>query len=220
MGLGSPTGIELSEASGTQCNPDTPFPGDALQAAIGQLDNGYTPLQLANYCATIARRGVRTRLKLVKSVSSYYDWTDVMDAPESEVLSDLGLPKSLYDPIFEGMIQATHDPRGTAYSRLGNYPLTVASKTGTPQTREFPNSTFICFAPAEDPQIAIAVVIEKGWHGYTGAPVARKVLDAYFFPGQGKETEDGASAGSESSAETASSPDGQPAGAPSSVPAG
>ena len=220
LGLGSPTGIELSEASGTQCNPDTPFPGDALQAAIGQLDNGYTPLQLANYCATIARRGVRTRLKLVKSVSSYYDWTDVMEAPESEVLSDLGLPKSLYDPIFEGMIQATHDPRGTAYSRLGNYPLTVASKTGTPQTREFPNSTFICFAPAEDPQIAIAVVIEKGWHGYTGAPVARKVLDAYFFPGQGKETEDGASAGSESSAETASSPDGQPAGAPSSVPAG
>jgi len=220
LGLGSPTGIELSEASGTQCNPDTPFPGDALQAAIGQLDNGYTPLQLANYCATIARRGVRTRLKLVKSVSSYYDWTDVMEAPESEVLSDLGLPKSLYDPIFEGMIQATHDPRGTAYSRLGNYPLTVASKTGTPQTREFPNSTFICFAPAEDPQIAIAVVIEKGWHGYTGAPVARKVLDAYFFPSQGKETEDGASAGSESSAETASSPDGQPAGAPSSVPAG
>ena len=57
-----------------------------------------------------------------------------------------------------------------------------ACKTGTPQTHEFPNSTFICFAPVEDPQIAIAVVIEKGWHGYTGAPVAREVLDAYFFP--------------------------------------
>ena len=182
LGLGVPTGIELSEATGTQCDPDTPYPGDALQAAIGQLDNGYTPVQLANYCATIARRGVRTRLKLVKSISSYYDWTDVIEAPETEVLNDLGLPDSLYDPIFEGMIQASHDPRGTAYSYLGDYPLTIASKTGTPQTHEFPNSTFICFAPAEDPQIAIAVVIEKGWHGYTGAPVARRILDAYFFP--------------------------------------
>ncbi len=193
LGLGSLTGIELSEASGTQCDPDTVFPGDALQAAIGQLDNGYTPVQLANYCATIARRGVRTRLKLVKSISSYYDWRDVLETPKTEVLSDLGLPDSLYDPIFEGMVQATHDPRGTAYSRLGNYPLTVASKTGTPQTHEFPNSTFICFAPAEDPQIAIAVVIEKGWHGYTGAPVARKVLDAYFFPEQEAEQPDPAS---------------------------
>lgn len=195
LGLGSPTGIELSEANGTQCDPNTVFPGDALQAAIGQLDNGYSPVQLANYCATIARRGVRTRLHLVKSISSYYDWQDVIEKPAPEVLSDLGLPDSLYDPIFEGMIQATHDPRGTAYSRLGNYPITVASKTGTPQTHEFPNSTFICFAPAEDPQIAIAVVIEKGWHGYTGAPVARKVLDAYFFP----EASADSSASSESS---------------------
>ncbi|MPN61532.1 hypothetical protein SDC9_209270 [bioreactor metagenome] len=80
------------------------------------------------------------------------------------------------------MVQASHDVRGTAYRYLGDYPFTVASKTGTPQTNEFPNSTFICFAPADDPQIAVAVVIEKGWHGYTGAPVARAVLDSFFFP--------------------------------------
>ena len=69
---------------------------------------------------------------------------------------------------------------GTAASYFGSYPVDVASKTGTPETADLPNSTFICFAPADDPQIAISVVIEQGWHGYTGAPVARDILDAYF----------------------------------------
>ena len=184
LGLGVPTGIELTEAKGTQCDPNTIFPGDVLQAAIGQLDNGYTPVQLANYCATLARRGVRMDLSLVKSISSYYDWQDTISTHTPEVVSTLGVDPSVLDPIIEGMIQATHDVRGTAYSYLGDYPITVASKTGTPQTNEFPNSTFICFAPADDPQIAIAVVIEKGWHGFTGAPVARAVLDAFFFPDQ------------------------------------
>ena len=85
---------------------------------------------------------------------------------------------SLFDPIFEGMVAASRT--GTAASYFGSYPVDVASKTGTPETADLPNSTFICFAPADDPQIAISVVIEQGWHGYTGAPVARDILDAYF----------------------------------------
>ena len=56
---------------------------------------------------------------------------------------------------------------GTAAYYFGSYPVDVASKTGTPETADLPNSTFICFAPADDPQIAISVVIEQGWHGYT-----------------------------------------------------
>lgn len=196
LGLGVPTGIELTEAKGTQCDPDTIYPGDVLQAAIGQLDNGYTPVQLANYCATIARRGVRMKLSLVKSISSYYDWRETFSTHTPEVANTLGVDPSIFDPIINGMIQASHDVRGTAYRYLGDYPITVASKTGTPQTNEFPNSTFICFAPADDPQIAIAVVIEKGWHGYTGAPVARAVLDSYFFPDKASEaTADAAQAG-------------------------
>lgn len=187
LGLGVPTGIELSESSGTQNDPNTERPGDVLQAAIGQLDNGYTPVQLANYCATIARRGKRYELSLVKAISSYYDWQQSVVTHEPVLANDMGLAAEVFDPIFDGMIKAVHDPGGTAYSYLGDYPLTVAAKTGTPQTAQFPNSTFICFAPAEDPQIAIAVVIEKGWHGYTGAPVARAVLDAYFFPPEQQE---------------------------------
>ncbi len=182
LGLGVATGIELSESKGTQCDPNTSQEGDVLQAAIGQLDNGYTPVQLANYCATIARRGVRMDLSLVKSVSSYYDWQQAVEQHQPKVESELEVDPSVFDPIFDGMIQAAHAYNGTAYRYLGDYPLTVACKTGTPQTAEFPNSTFICFAPAEDPQIAVAVVIEKGWHGYTGAPVARAVMDAFFFP--------------------------------------
>jgi len=182
MGLGVPTGIELSESKGTQCDPDTNQEGDVLQAAIGQLDNGYTPVQLANYCATIARRGVRKDLSLVKSVSSYYDWQQVIEQRRPVAETKLDVDPSVFDPIIDGMIEAAHAYNGTAFRYLGDYPLTVACKTGTPQTSEFPNSTFICFAPADDPQIAVAVVIEKGWHGYTGAPVAREVMDAFFFP--------------------------------------
>ena len=188
LGLGSPTGIELSEATGSQTNPNSINPGDALQTAIGQLDNGYSPLQLANYTATLARNGQRLKLTLIRSISSYYDWTDTTEKHQVEVISQINASAGVFETVREGMVAATHSPYGTAYSYLGDYPITVASKTGTPQTRDFPNSTFICYAPAEDPQIAIAVVIERGWHGYTGAPVARAILDAYFFPNQDSES--------------------------------
>jgi penicillin-binding protein 2 len=181
LGLGVPTGIELSEAAGHQTDPATANPGDALQTAIGQLDNGYTPLQLANYAATIARRGERMKLSLVKSISSYYDTNDIIYRHELTVADRLDVPQAVFETVIEGMKQASR-PGGTSAMVFGNYPIDVASKTGTPQTKEFPNSTYIAFAPADDPQIAVAVVIEKGWHGYTGAPVAKAVFDRYFFP--------------------------------------
>ncbi|MEG2174153.1 MAG: penicillin-binding transpeptidase domain-containing protein, partial [Oscillospiraceae bacterium] len=191
LGLGVPTGIELSEATGIQSDPNTKNPGDVLQTAIGQLGNGYTPIQLANYTATLARNGERRRLTLIQSESSYYDWQKVLSKTVPAVEEVMDVPADIFQTVREGMVQASHDPRGTAYRYLGDYPIKVASKTGTPQTHEYPNSTFICYAPADDPQIAIAVVIEKGWHGYTGAPVARAILDAWFFPqGQGFEAQE------------------------------
>ncbi len=187
LGLGVKAGIELSETAGTLNDPKTKNPGDALQAAIGQLNNGFSPLQLANYCATLARDGVRQDVTLIKGISPTYDLKDMkpLDKKRPQVSSDI--KKEVFDVIRKGMIEVTQDPRGTAYKYLKDYPLVVAAKTGTPETKEFPNSTFICYAPADDPQIAVAVVIEKGWHGYTGAPVARKVMDAFFFPEDEKE---------------------------------
>jgi penicillin-binding protein 2 len=190
LGLGVPAGIELGEATGTQTNPETANPGDALQVAIGQLDNGFTPLQLANYAATLANNGELRNVRLVKAVSSYYDMQEHLQEFSTDVIGKMDAPHAVFETVKAGMVAATHDMRGTAYRYLGDYPYTVASKTGTPQTAEFPNSTFICYAPAEDPQIAVAVVIEKGWHGYTGAPVARAVLDAFFFGSEAGEQAD------------------------------
>jgi penicillin-binding protein 2 len=83
-----------------------------------------------------------------------------------------------YDTVLSGMLQSSQDSSGFVW---GDFNIKVASKTGTPQTTtKTVNSTFICFAPAENPEIAIAVVIEKGWQGYTAAPVAKEILQYYF----------------------------------------
>ena len=187
LGLGEPTGIEIYEAAGRRSNPDTKqqeeglewYPGDTIQTSIGQLFSKFSPLQLANYAATIGNRGKRMKLTLVHEIRDY-SMEHVTQTHMPTVAHDM----SDYDPAFfeavvRGMVTASRT--GSARGTFMNYPIDVASKTGTPQTSaDEVNSTFICFAPAEDPEVAIAVVIEKGWHGYTGAPVAKALLDAYF----------------------------------------
>jgi penicillin-binding protein 2 len=185
LGLGEATGIELREAVGHRSNPETKlavqgeewYPGDTLQSSIGQLLHLYTPLQLANYAATIANRGTRMKLTLVDEILDYAQNTVIQPfSPQvAEVLEDT--PLEAFESVIRGMVAAS---TGTANGTFGGYPITVASKTGTPETEELPNSVFIAFAPAEDPEIAICVVIEKGWHGYTGAPVAKALFDEYF----------------------------------------
>ncbi len=187
LGLGKPTGIEINESVGDISSPTSKelfstepwYPGDVLQSSIGQLYNRFTPLQLANYAATIANKGRRMKLTLVKSINNYGQDT-ILQENTPQVATTVWGSEVDYDSIIEGMKMASL-PGGTCYSYLGPTPYAVASKTGTPQTREFPNSTFIAFAPADNPQIAVAIVIEKGWHGYTGAPVARKIFDAYLL---------------------------------------
>jgi penicillin-binding protein 2 len=178
LGLGVPTGIQLPEKTGQLNNPDSDRPGDVLQASIGQLDNRFTPLQLANYAATIANRGKRMQASIIRCVHSY-NFDRLIYENDPQVAAETDIPAEIFETVIQGMVDASRI--GTASATFGNYPITVASKTGTPETTAFPNSTFIAFAPAEDPQIAVAVVIEKGWHGYTGAPVAKAVFDAYFF---------------------------------------
>ena len=80
-----------------------------------------------------------------------------------------------------------HDPSGTAWTTFKNYPIQIAAKTGTAQTgipNASDNGAFICFAPADDPQIAIAVYVEKGGHGATIATVAKSIMDIYFSVGE------------------------------------
>lgn len=183
-GLGEPTGIEIKERTGQVSNPDWANDhgiywnnGDVLQASIGQGYSLFSPIQMANYAATIGNRGVRVNAHFVKSINSH-DFSEVLYETPIEVLSDMGMTDYTYETVLSGMLQSSQDSSGFVWN---DFDMKVASKTGTPQTTTTTvNSTFICFAPAEDPQIAIAVIIEKGWQGYTAAPVAKEILQYYF----------------------------------------
>ncbi len=184
LGLGQDNGFELWTNPGTISTPAAAeaagegwYYGDVLQSSIGQRFNRYTPLQLAAYAMNIANRGTQNKVTILKEIKDD-SMTQTLYEHETEVLQESPYDPSVFDPIIQGMVEASRV--GTAAYYFGSYPVDVASKTGTPETADLPNSTFICFAPADDPQIAISVVIEQGWHGYTGAPVARAILDAYF----------------------------------------
>lgn len=189
LGLGLPTGIELPEAIGRVSSPEIKEKihqgddriwqgGDTVQASIGQLDTKLSPLQLANYTATLANNGERMDLTLLKSVNSY-TFDETLYEHEPKTAEKIDAPAA-FEAIREGMMRAAQ-PGGTAGAVFGNYSIPVACKTGTPETHTDPNSTFIAFAPADDPEIAVCVVIEKGWHGYTGGPVAKEIFNSYFF---------------------------------------
>lgn len=189
LGLGESTGIELPESTGNMSNPDNHYElvgeiwtaGDVMQAAIGQSDSVFTPLQLAEYCATIANSGTRHSASILKSVRSF-DYSDNIYEREDEVLSEIESEQYNWDAIHQGMYLVANDPAGSAYGTFYNYSASsVAAKTGTAQKGTLLNdSIFICYAPFEDPEIAIAVVVEKGSSGANGAPIAREILEAYF----------------------------------------
>ncbi|MCL2056914.1 MAG: penicillin-binding transpeptidase domain-containing protein [Oscillospiraceae bacterium] len=186
LGLGEPTGIEVPESIGHRSNPETKralrgedwYPGDTIQSSIGQLFHSFTPLQMANYAATIANKGERMKLTLIEEILDYTGSN--VTRPFAPVVAEKieNIDPMAFDSVIRSMVAASRT--GSAQGTFGNYPLDVASKTGTPETFGLPNSTFISFAPADDPEVAIVVIIEKGWHGYTGAPVAKALFDEYF----------------------------------------
>jgi len=169
-GLGSSTGIETGDAPGYLCNPETFaengqewYVGYVIQAGIGNQDCGMTPLQMAVVANTIANRGVRYQPYLVDSYYSYGSGSLIKKTePTIAQQIELNTP-DLYDFIIGGMIDASHNmPANHSLSNLG---FDVAIKTGTPQTGanlEKQNSFFIGFAPANNPEIAFAGVIEDG----------------------------------------------------------
>lgn len=189
FGLGQHTGIEIPESTGQMASEELKkaregaawYKGDSLQAAIGQSLSLFTPLQLAEYCATIANGGERHSASIMKSVRSYDYSTEVATA-QHEVLSTVDSPDYNWKAVQEGMYLVANDPAGSAYQTFGGYRPLVAAKTGTAQVGEnqVNNAIFICYAPYDDPQIAVAVVVEHGTSGASIASIARDVLDAYF----------------------------------------
>ena len=198
LGLGESTGVEIAESTGTLAGPAERkvsggewTPEDTIQAAIGQSDNQFTPAQLAAYVATIANDGTRKQMHLVDHVTDY-SRKKTISTTNPKVYTDNSsysfLSKKNLDLVKEGMRDVCASPHGTAYSTFGQYPIAVAAKTGTAETSQADNTTFITFAPYDNPQIAIAVVIEHGQKGKYSQNVAKAIYDAYFKVNQSSGT--------------------------------
>lgn len=179
FGLGVKTGVEVDDSAGILIQPDSDgVGGTTLQIAIGQM-NAFTPLQLANYTATLANGGTHYKATLIDKIVSY-DISTVYDSSEPTVKNIVSISQTTLNAVKEGMLSVTED--GTGRAALGDYPIKVGGKTGTSQVvNAADHSVFIAFAPFDKPEIAIAVVLEHGSSGYSAGSVVRDILDAYFF---------------------------------------
>ena len=192
FGLGEKTGLEIYEGSGFLAGRDSAnwLPGNTVQAAIGQSDNTFTPVQLATYAATIANDGVRLKTHLVRKVTSY-DRSKVVfenDPENPEVIADLQLTPYNLSVVQTAMRNVVASESGTAYWSFLNFDIPVAGKTGTAENTGSDHTAFICYAPYDNPQVAIAVVLEHGAKGTYSMGVAKDLLTAYFHPEQLEET--------------------------------
>ncbi len=188
FGLGVKTGVEVNDASGIILEPKSNGAGgDTLQISIGQL-NAFTPLQLANYTATLANGGTHYKAGLIDKVVSY-DMSETFKTFKAEVKNRISITEKSLDAVKEGMLSVTVD--GTGQATLGNYPIRVGGKTGTSQVSgKADHSIFVAFAPFDKPEIAIAVVLEHGASGFAAGTVVKNILDSYFFTDSGSVGED------------------------------
>ena len=179
FGLGQNTGIEIGDRAGTL--PENP-PGEnqAPWAAFGQGNQLYTPLQLANYVATLVSGGKHCQPHLLKAVKSY-DNTEILAVGDSTPTNVVEMKDSTLQAVKEGMLGYTQ-PGGQVYPYFKNCVVTAGAKTGTAQLGggTTNNGVFVCFAPYDDPQIAVSIVIEHGNAGAALASTAVKILNAYF----------------------------------------
>ena len=188
FGLGVKTGVEVNDSSGILIQPENDnVGGTTLQISIGQM-NAFTPLQTTNYVATLANGGTHYRASLIDKVVSY-DISKVYEVIEPEVVNKVSISDKTMAAVKEGMLSVTED--GTGRAALGDYPIKVGGKTGTSQVNNAADhSIFIAFAPFDNPQIAISVVLENGSSGYSAGSIVRDMLDAYFFVEDSSTSED------------------------------
>jgi len=205
FGFGSPTGIDLpDETGGVLPSPEWKrntfnkpwYPGETVISGIGQGYWMVTPLQMAHALATLADGGLAHTPHLLEATS------DGLKAPERPYPQppavQLTHDPTDFPPVRQGMLGVVYDPKGTAHGLGDGFPYLIAGKTGTAERysrtsdaydtnrnhaylAERHRAWFICYAPAEHPQIAIAVVLEHGaWGGSAAAPIARKILDQWL----------------------------------------
>ena len=205
FGLGTKTGIELpGETSGTLASKEyassinrTWNPGDTINAAIGQGYNKFTPLQMAKYISIIANGGNKIDASIVKTIRNQ-DGTEVsrdeinnfvkerLGLGDTEDTENITLNQQYVQAVKEGMRSVTSDESGTAYVRFKNFNIEVGGKTGSAEAgkdsngKDIVNAWFAGFAPYDDPEIAVVVMVENGGHGNYTAEAVRDIMAEYF----------------------------------------
>ena len=196
LGLGQRTGVEVSEALGhlTTKNDSNYTESLDIQAAIGQGNTAVTPIQLATYAATLANRGTRYRTHFVKAILDS-NTGETLQETQPEVMDVVEDKGETFDLVREGM-------KGVAQTipALAGYPYTIACKTGSPQRSEgyyvgstykhYTNAAMIAYGPAEDPEIAIGVVVEYGGAGTRTGQLVADIFNAYYAMKDGTLTVD------------------------------
>lgn len=194
LGLGEYTGVEIAEAKGVRASPEAKaktfdgdagiwFGGDTVAAAIGQSSHEYTPIQMCSYAATLANQGTRYKATFLKSIISS-DYETIIQKNEPVILSQLDISDQTYDIYTDGMQRSAY--KGTASSYLRELQDTlgiqVCAKTGTAEhgTGGSDNAAFICFAPKDDPQIAIAVYAERAANSSFLGQIPMKLIQFYY----------------------------------------
>lgn len=190
FGLGEYSGIELVEAKGNMSNQANHMDyagaewriGDTLQAAIGQSDSVFTPIQMAEYCATVANSGTRYSASILKSIRNY-DYSEKLYDREPTVMSTVESAEYNWAAVHEGMWEVLNDYINEKNVNVWvDCPWHVAGKTGTAQKGEGiqNDGIFMCYAPYKDPEVAIFVVVERGGAGADVQFIARHIMDAYI----------------------------------------
>jgi len=198
FGLGSKTGIELpSETAGTLASKEASEKqgkawngGDVLNAAIGQGDNDFSPIQIAKYISMVANGGNKIQPTIVKTILNS-DGTEVSKGDirnyakeklglTNDTSEDVQIDQENLNAVLEGMKSVTDETGGTAYNIFKNFNIEVGGKTGSAEAGKNVNAWFVGFAPYNDPEIAVVVLVENGGHGNYTAEVAREIIAEYF----------------------------------------
>jgi len=202
LGLGKKTGIELEgETSGILATPEAAkrlhnedwYLGTTLSASIGQTYNSFSPLQMTKYVSMLANGGKNIDVTLIKSIiradgsevskKEINQYTNEKLGLKNETTEDLQVnPKNL-QAILKGMRGVTSEVGGTAYSTFASFNIDVGGKTGSAQTGvpgEDAHAWFVGFAPYDEPEIAVTVLVEHGGTGGYTAEVAKEIMAEYF----------------------------------------
>lgn len=195
FGLGQSTGIEIGDSSGVLASPEWAdshnrewTDGQTITAAIGQSYNLFTPLQLANYIATLVGGGEHYQAHLLKNVKEY-DNSRLLYVYDDEPLNTVEMSGSTVEAVTKGMHELTVSG-GVAFA-FRDCVVSAGAKTGSAQVgTDIANGVFAAYAPYEDPEIAVAIVIEKGGSGAALATAAVEIINSWF-----SHTDDGAAIG-------------------------